>query len=208
MWKMCAHSGLTLEYVPEGEIEMKRLLILMVFVSGCASQRAVQEELSLCPQYFQDNVGEAKVLPVWSAVIPLIGGPSGWLNKDGSYTLTALASRDVILHEAFHSFDFNSYQQRRAEHSKFVRAWGGVPKPQLALYLACAAVPLVGKIPVPGHASLYGLSNGVEDSAETFVFCMRDKKRNDKKLMNKSSVIGRFVKGKYAPALDREMAAL
>jgi hypothetical protein len=176
---------------------MKRLLILMLFTAGCASTDMVQEELSLCPQYFQDNVGEAKILPLWSAVIPIIGGPTGWLNKDGSYTLTALAGRDVVLHEAFHSFDFKTHQRRRAEHKEFVEAWGGVPKPQLALYLACAAVPFICKIPVPGHATLYGRSNGAEDAAETFVFWMRGKTRNDEKLMNKCVVIENFVKGRY-----------
>ena len=181
---------------------MKRLVILLVilllFTSGCASVDMVQEELSLCPQYFRDNVGDARVLPVWSAIIPLTGGPIGWLNKDGSYTLTSLAGRDVILHEAFHSFDYRCYRQRRTEHDKFVSAWGGVPKPDLVLYLACAAVPIIGKIPVPGHASLYGCSNGVEDAAETFVFWMRGKTRNDEKLMSKCGVIENFVKGKYS----------
>ena len=151
----------------------------------------------MCPQYFQDNVGQAKILPVWSALIPIMGGPTGWLNKDGSYTLTALAGRDVILHEAFHSFDFQAYRERKAEHGRFIEAWGGVPKPQLAVYLACAAIPGIGKIPVPGHASLYGCSNGVEDSAETFVFWIRGKKRNDNKLMHKCSVIESFVTGQY-----------
>lgn len=176
---------------------MKRLLILTLVTAGCASTDMVRDEISLCPRYFQDNVGEAKILPLWSAIIPIVGGPTGWLNKDGSYTLTALAGRDVVLHEAFHSFDFKTHQRRRAEHNKFVKAWGGVPKPQLAFYLACAAVPIIGKLPVPGHATLYGCSNGAEDAAETFVFWMRGKTRNDKKLMKKCAVIENFVKGRY-----------
>ena len=72
-----------------------------------------------------------------------------------------------------------------------------MPEPQLALYLICAAVPIVGKVSVPGHVNLYGCSNVVEDAAETFVFWMRGKKRNDKKLMNKCAVIESFVNGAY-----------
>ncbi len=180
---------------------MKRLSILMLLTAGCVSTEMVREELSLCPQYFQDNAGQAKILPLWSAAIPIVGGPTGWLNKDGSYTLTALAGRDVILHEAFHSFDFNTHKRRRDEHNEVVEAWGGVPKPQLAFYLACAAVPFIGKIPVRGHATLYGCSNGAEDAAETFVFWMRGKTRDDEELMNKCAVIENFVKGRYN---DRE----
>jgi len=174
------------------------LLMLVLLISGCVSTEVVQREIEQCPQYFQDNVGEAKILPIWSAVIPLLGGPIGWLNKDGSYTLTSLADRDIVLHEAFHSFHFRTYQQRRNEHNRFAVAWGGVPEPQLALYLICAAVPIVGKVSFPGHVNLYGCSNVVEDAAETFVFWMRGKKRNDKKLMNKCAVIESFVYGAYS----------
>jgi len=174
------------------------LLMLVLLISGCVSTEVVQREIEQCPQYFQDNVGEAKILPIWSAVIPLVGGPIGWLNEDGSYTLTSLANRDVLLHEAFHSVDFWIYQHRRDEHNRFVAAWGGVPAPQLALYLICAAVPIVSKVPVPGHVNLYGCSNGMEDAAETFVFWMRGKKRNDKKLMNKCAAIESFVNGAYS----------
>lgn len=185
---------------------MKKMIYIgctlsVMALTGCVSTKVVQQELKLCPQYFQDNVGEAKILPIWSVVIPLIGGPHGWLNKDGSYTLTALASRDVILHEAFHSFDFKCWKERRTEHDDFRMSWGGSPKPQLGLYLILPfiepvlCVPLVRKLPIPGYVNLYGLCNGNEDAAETFVFYVRDKKRNDKKVMNKRDIIKWLVNG-------------
>jgi len=169
----------------------------LVGLSGCATTKKVEMEISGCPQYFRDNVGEAKILPIWSAIIPIMGGPVGWLNKDGSYTLTAIADRKVRLHEAFHSFDFNSYHRDRDAHDAFVRDWGGIPRQNIVVYLAAAAVPIIDKIPIPGYVSIYGLSNGVEDAAETFSFGAQGKSRNDKELMRKWRVVDRYARGHY-----------
>lgn len=188
-----------IELVESWWFACKWILIAGLVLShcGCVSDRVVQKELKLCPQYFQDNVGEAKILPIWSAVVPIMGGPVGWLNKDGSYTLTALASKKIRLHEAFHSFDFNVHRRHKVSHDAFIRNWGGVPKPQIVIYLAAAAFPVVDKIPIPGHVSLYGLSNGVEDTAQTFSFWIRGKTRNDKELTRKCKVIEKFTKGHF-----------
>lgn len=192
------HSGQTM-----GEQKMARHLTLSILLAmaGCASQQMVDEQLALCPKYFQENTGEAYVLPFYSAAVPILGGPVGWMNKsdpNGSYTLTSLADKDVVLHEAFHSFDYRCALNRKEEWKGFVNDFSqGNPKPDLLAYLSCITIPIVQHIPVPGHVRLYGCSTGAEDAADCFVFWVRGRKRNDPELMRKVKAAGNFASGEY-----------
>lgn len=185
---------------------LKRLKLSVVVLSGlvvggCVSEQMVNEQLALCPKYFQDNVGETRILPIWSAIIPLTGGPVGWLNKsDGSYSLTALATKDVILHEAFHSVDYCCAENRPDEWKQFVEEFScKVPKPNIFIYAACFITPFIQDIPVPGYVRLYGCSTGAEDAADCFVFWLRGKERkNDPQLERKCRVVAKFATGQYA----------
>jgi len=171
------------------------------FISGCASQKLVNEQLSLCPDYFRQNVGQVRILPFWSAIVPLTGGPVGWLNKsDGTYSLTSLAGKDVVLHESFHSFDFLCWQNRLDEWQAFVKDFtqDKPRKPNVPIYFLNMTVPFATNVPVPGHVRLYGLATGAEDAADCFVFGIRGQKRNDAELMRKCQVIKNYTEGKMA----------
>lgn len=179
------------------------LSVVLLAIASCTSQQMVDEQLALCPEYFQENVGQTYVLPFYSAVVPILGGPVAWLNKsdpNGSYTLTSLASKDAVLHEAFHSFDYRCALNRNEEWKRFVNDFsqGNPPKPNLLAYFSCMAIPPIRYIPVPGHVNLYGCATGAEDAAYCFAFGIRGRKRDDPELMRKCGVVGRFARGEYA----------
>jgi len=186
----------------------QRILSLFVcstaLITGCVSQQVLDEQLALCPEHFQRNVGKERILPFWTAILPLTGGPIGWLNKsDGSFSLTPLASKDIILHEAFHSFDYRCANQRPEEWKRFVKDFSGLaPKPNLPVYFFSMSLPIIRDIPVKGHVRLYSCSTSAEDAADCFVFWTRGKNRNDPELARKCQVVKRFVEGQYVSPAD------
>jgi len=188
----------------------QRILSLFVcstaLIAGCVSQRVLDEQLALCPEYFQRNVGKERILPFWTVILPLTGGPVGWLNKsDGSFCLTPLASKNVILHEAFHSFDYRCANQRPEEWKQFIRDFcngKNIPKPDLLAYWCGITLPIIRDIPVKGHVRLYSCATGAEDAADCFVFWMQGKNRDDPELIRKYKVVKRFVEGQYVLPVD------
>jgi hypothetical protein len=188
-------------------------LIAGGLVPGCVSQKIHDEQLALCPEYFQQNVGEGHVLPFWTAILPLTGGPVGWLNKsDGSYSVTPLAGKFTILHEAFHSFDYRCAKERPDEWKRFIKDFCNgkdVPKPDLPAYLVGMTLPGIRDIPVKGHVRLYGRATGAEDAADCFAFCIQGKSRDDPELMRKCGVVKQFAEGQYvSKAGSNETTAL
>ena len=183
----------------------QRILSLFVcstaLIAGCVSQQIHGEQLALCPEYFQQNVGKGHILPFRTAILPLIGGPVGWLNKsDGSYSLTPLAGKNVILHEAFHSFDYRCAKERPDEWKRFTKDFCNgkdIPKPNLSAYLVGMTLPVIRDIPVKGHVRLYSRATGAEDAADCFAFWMRGKNRDDPELIRKCKLIKRFAEGQY-----------
>ena len=179
------------------------LILSALTLTGCVSEQTVNEQLSLCPKYFQENIAKPNILPWYSAIVPLTGGPVGWANAhdpNGAWTITSLASKGHVLHEAFHSFTIRSYYNKRKEFDAFVHAFtdgNGSPKPNTFVYLTSFIVPMITYLPVPGHVNFYSMSSGGEDSANAFAFWMQGKKRNDKKLTRKIKVIENYTTGKY-----------
>jgi len=173
-------------------------------IAGCVSPEMLNEQLALCPEYFQRNVGKEHILPFWTVISPLTGGPIGWLNKsDGSFCLTPLAGKNVILHEAFHSFDYRCANQQPEEWKRFVKDFSGLaPKPNLPVYFFSMSLPIIRDIPVKGHVRLYGCSTGAEDAADCFVFWIQGKNRDDPELARKCQVVKRFVEGQYVLPAD------
>lgn len=187
----------------------KKLIVavLLGLIVGCVSEQSVQKQISLCPEYFQKNIGEVKILPFWTVIIPLACGPVGWMNKSDpniSCSLTPLADKATVFHEMFHTFEWQAAKERPGEWQRFQKDFcnGNVKnysKSRLGPIapLMCMAFPPIGDIPIHGHVRFYGLSWGAEDTADCFAFWMIGRKRNDLELMRKCEVVGKFARGEY-----------
>ena len=172
-------------------------LIVVTSLLGCISNNSIDRQIAQCPEYFQNNVGTAKILPFWYAFFNLTGGPTGWCDRDtGNYYLSPLASEYVVLHEAFHSFDVLTYRDRQDEWQRFTQDFG-IATPNPLVYFACMLIPFVQDVPVPGYVRLYGLSNGAEDSADCFAYWVRSGQSKDIELQLKLLIIKKYTTGQY-----------
>ena len=176
---------------------MRRIIIALVLVSGCASRSA----LDSCPQYFRDNIGEIKRQPLNPLGI-FFNGVVNIENPDGTIHLYLLAGNKTLLEEAFHSFEIRAMHNRPKEWERFCNAfhrdgstlddYGGMPLLAAIMVAApCAAYIPGGK----GHVSLYSKVSHFEDTASCFI--AKDKQYKDKIIMDKISAVRNFTQGKY-----------
>lgn len=178
------------------------LAALLLLLSGCMSHEIAQREIAQCPQYFQDNIGEIKIEPLspWSIIF------KGYVHVDEPNCpvhLLALANKDTVLEEAFHSFELRTGKNKIGEWERFYyefhsdgstyRNYGGLASSAIIL-----SVPFIDMMPVKGKVNFHSTISHLEDTAECFVFWMRNKKRNDPVLMHKCKVVEKFVNGGYS----------
>jgi len=176
---------------------MKRIIIALVLVSGCASRSA----LNSCPQYFRDNIGQIKYEPL-NPLGVFFNGVVNAENPDGTIHLYLLAGKKTLLEEAFHSFEIRAMHNRPEEWTKFCNAfhadgstiddYGGLP----LLAAIMVAVPYAPHVPGgKGHVSLYSRVSHFEDTASCFL--AKDKQYKGKVLRDKISAVTNFTQGVY-----------
>jgi len=180
---------------------MRRATVLILALTcGCVSKQKVERELSLCPDYFRQNIGKAFVMPISiEGIMGLYGRVDTKDPEHPFYIYGPFANADTVLHEAFHSFEYRAGHQRKDEWQAFYddfhngKTWYfGVPG-----LFACMFVPFLGDMPLPGHVRFYSALHRLEDTADCFAFWMRGKKRNDKELNRKCEIVGKFAQGYY-----------
>ena len=166
------------------------------------SQETAQREIAKCPQYFQDNIGTIKIEPLspWSIIF------KGYVNVDEPdcpVHLVALADKDTVLEEAFHSFELRAGKNRNEEWERFYydfhmdgstyKSYGGLVSSAIIL-----SVPFIDMMPVKGKVNFHSTISHLEDTAECFVFWMRNRHRNDPILMRKCKAVEKFVTGGHS----------
>ncbi len=175
----------------------RQYIFLILLLSGCVTQRMVDEELAKQPEYFRVNVGTVKIEPL----SPLSLFFKGYVNSDEEgcpVHLLLLADRDTIREELFHSFFFRQYAENYAGFAKFhYDFYGGGTISQnynpALVYLLALNIPMIQELPIPGHANLYGYVSFEEDSAG----CFTHGPRNDKVLQIKCRAVQKFIQGEY-----------
>lgn len=156
---------------------------------GCLSQAAIDEQLVLCPEFIQDNIGEIKYEPFSPFSLLLVNGLTS--KSTGDIWLFALADKNTVLHEAAHSVYF-----RAKDTEQFYNDFSQMSKPKLHNNLVLFAVPMAGWLPCKNFRNLYASTNIYEDMAECFVAGMKSEKGG--KLFNKKvdRVMEFYIKGK------------
>jgi len=183
---------------------MKKLLHLLILticlISGCTSNNAVNEILSTCPQYFQDNIGKVIIKPI-SPSEPHLRGAVYPKEPENPIYLYGPIEPNIVFHEAFHSFEMRAGHNRPGEWELFYRDFHvGDPDPQYLgseVYDITRDVPFSQDVLVKGYVRFYSTANHFEDAADCFVFYMRGRKRNDPMLMRKVQAVHKFVNGEY-----------
>jgi len=92
---------------------MKHLLLL-ICLTGCVNQAC----LDTCPAYFKENIGQVKYQP-WNPLGLLFRGLVQTTDPNGTIYLYILADDDVLLEEAFHSFEIRAGHNRYEEWERF-----------------------------------------------------------------------------------------
>jgi hypothetical protein len=181
------------------------LIICCLLVAGCVSEQQAKEQLSLCPEYMQKNIGPCKVYPI---SLRGILGLQGEMIKDSEgtfYVYGPFASKDTVLHEAFHSLDWRIATTRNEEWTSFTKDFCSERKAfygGLSLRLFCVFTWPLQEIPISGYPRLYSTISPAEDAADCFVMWLRNKQRRDEELRRKCQVVGDFAQGKYQRAGD------
>lgn len=153
-------------------IMIKYLVILLLFVSGCLSREAIDQEISKLPIYMQENIGEVKYQPLSFNGISWLGRTT--LDMEGTVYLYGLADKQVLRHELFHSFETRMKYTRFDEWERFCTCFGGTKRSFLALALSFW-IPTQW-LPSTESGSLYGETNHFEDAAEVFR-CKKPKRK-------------------------------
>lgn len=174
----------------------------LLLLSGCMSHEMVHKELAQCPQYFQDNIGEIKIEPL--SLLSIIF--KGYVHVDEPNCpvhLLALGNKDTLLEESFHSFELRTGKNRIEEWERFYydfhsdgstyKNYGGLASSAIIL-----SVPFIDRMPVKGKVNFHATVSHLEDTAECFVFWMRNKHRDDPILMRKCKAVEKFVNGGYS----------
>jgi hypothetical protein len=180
---------------------MKLLLsILLLFLSGCISQNTARQEISKCPKYFQDNIGEVKI-ETFSPLSVIFKGYVSGTEPNGSIHLYAFADKDTVLEESFHSFEHRAYNNRYGEWVSFYNDFSE-DSDWYSGYLSTAVIlniPLIDKLGPggKGKVNFHSTVSHMEDSAECFIFWMRGKHTEDPVLAKKVKAVEKFVTGGY-----------
>jgi len=182
---------------------MSRALFPLLFLlSGCVSHQVAEKEISQCPDYFRNNIGEVKIEPL-SPFSVIFKGYVHLKEEGCPIHLLALADRNTVLEEAFHSFEFRAGTNRVNEWGRFYQDFhkdGTTYKNYGGLFssLVILTIPFVDKLPVDGKVNFHSTVSHFEDTAECFVFVMRQHQTNDAVLLQKCEAIKKFVNGVYS----------
>lgn len=181
----------------------------------------IETDLENCPQYFKDNIGPVYIEEVFadnpqaSVLAVLIRGYVSIEEKQQKFPihiknrslaekilLWAPAEKELFLHEASHSFEFNIGTYDYDRWLKFYEDFNGARPTTyggLATSLTFMALPPVGFIRPKGMPSFYATVNHFEDFAETHCY-LRNRnieKLKDKALYKKCKIVQKFVSGGY-----------
>jgi len=108
-------------------VKRKKIIacLILIFLSGCMSQKVIDEQLALCPQYVQDNVGVIIYKPNSWGTAMLISGATDI--HTGEIWLTVWADKHALLHEIAHSVYFRvpnqTFTEEFCRQSGFVSIW-------------------------------------------------------------------------------------
>jgi len=106
-------------------MKLRFLLLGLIFFSGCMSQSTIDQQLALCPQYVQENVGDIKYMPISWGTLMFISGVTD--KNTGEIWLTAWANKHALLHEIGHSVYFRvsneEFTKEFKKKSGFVSIW-------------------------------------------------------------------------------------
>lgn len=180
----------------------------------------IEKDLDKCPDYFKANIGPILIEESFvdnPGAYPLPGLLRGYVNieekgwpihvKNRSLlekiVLWAPRDKDVFLHEASHSFEFNmgtnSYEQWLAFYNEFDRHsknYGGA-----ATSLLLMAIPQADLIKPAGMSTLYSSVNHFEDFAETHCYLRRHNiesiREKDPLLYEKCKIVEKFTNGSF-----------
>ena len=165
-----------------------------------------EKEISQCPDYFRNNIGEIRIEHL-SPLSIIFKGYVYSKEQGCPIHLLALADKNTVLEEAFHSFEFRAGLNRKDEWKRFYydfhggettyKDYGG-----LLSSLVILSIPFADKLPAKGKVNFHSTVSHFEDTAECFVFLMRQHQTNDSVLLRKCDAVRRFVNGKYAQEID------
>ncbi|MDD5458221.1 MAG: hypothetical protein PHF37_02370 [Phycisphaerae bacterium] len=160
----------------------------------------IDKELRLCPAYFKCNIGSIQIS--CKGFAPFV---TGFVNPDEPGWPIHLKSRspvekllvwsndrNLLLHEASHSFEMRMGKTQYGQWFRFYNEFGnGVEKINFGAMLAKMIIPFADNVKPKGYVSLYACTNHFEDFAETHCYI----RRNDiEKLKNKDIILYRKCK--------------
>jgi len=177
----------------------------------------IDNDLKGCPQFFKEHIGsviieESFMNNTYIGISGLI--MRGYVNpsekdwpihiKNRSLLektlLPAFDDKNLFLHEATHSFEFNMAMNYKESWSNFRDAFCHVGEYDYGggtTWLACALIPV--PIKPKGYASFYGTIDFSEDFAETYCYLRRHDieliKQADPILYEKCQIVKKFVEG-------------
>jgi len=167
----------------------------------------IDNDLEICPQYFKDNIGPIVIEDSFDEIgfkgmflIGYVDASDRWNNypihiKNRSIFDKILFftphEKNVFLHEAGHSFEFNIKTESNNKWRRFYKEFSEAQTERYdkAVILYCALLPLV-----PNPASMpssYAGANHYEDFAETHCYLRRN---NIERIKNKNPVLYRKCK--------------
>ncbi len=180
------------------------VVLLAACAGGCMSKQHADSIIADCPEYLAQNIGDVIVEPI-SPISIMAAGYVDEKEEGCPPHILLLGTRDTVLEEAFHSFEFRAALTRYSEWKRFYDDFHAVDNTTYEDYLGapvvvlCMLVPLADRIPVPGKVDLYAASHHFEDTAACFVYLSTGdpNRRRDRILREKCKVVERFVTGYY-----------
>jgi len=174
---------------------MKNGLVLNVFlilISGCSCfPGAINSWKKELPPYMQKNIGEVKV--EYGKMYDI--NRLGWVNPDTCIIhLHPFSSKRTFFHEAMHSFEFIKFLNDVNEWSSFYITYIDVEYGGHTFI--CYFLPPT-LLPAKDAPNLYSIKNHWENTAETFVMVMYDKKTKSTIVGNNMEAIRKFVNGEF-----------
>ena len=188
-------------------------------LSGLLDQ--IDKDLDKCPDYFKSRIGPIVIEEFFSDnpnAYPFPFLLMGYVNikeKDWpihvknrslleKILLWAPRDKEVFLHEASHSFEFNMGTNFYDEWLAFYKDFGGEIGNYggIATSLVLCALPPVGYLRPAGMPTFYGSVSHFEDFAETHCYLRRHGdieflKTKDRRLYEKCKALEKLVNGEY-----------
>ena len=94
------------------------MLLILVSLSGCVSNGFADKHLVKCPQYFQDSIGPVQAEP-FSPLSLVLRGYVSPKETGCPIHIYGLASKFIVWHESFHSFESLAFIDRNDEWELF-----------------------------------------------------------------------------------------